>query len=313
MEETRLKSLLESLIFVAESPLKTGEILKAIRSLERAEAKAALEGEEGTVDAVADGEITTPAEEESDASDQLQAYADEESDRTSKPDIQQTLTEIQKSYEEDDSRGIRLVEVAGGWQFRTRAENAAVVRHLYQPKPTRLSKPGMETLSIVAYRQPLTRPEIDDIRGVDTGGVLKTLCEKNLVRIVGKRDEPGKPMLYGTTHEFLELFQLKSLKELPGLRDYRDLEAEFRKQTDDEGVITENEAFDAEEEKSILELSEGQGLEPLSDEEEKMLGSLEENIKDVRHLEKEIFQAEKKEEEAAAEAAKPEAPAPSSD
>ena len=92
----------------------------------------------------------------------------------------------------------------------------------------RLSRAQLETLSIVAYRQPITRPEIDDIRGVDSGGSLKTLLERQLVRILGKKEEPGRPLLYGTTREFLEFFNLRDLKDLPTLREYYDLSEEHK-------------------------------------------------------------------------------------
>lgn len=318
MERQRLKSLLETLIFVSETPLKTSEMLKAVRTLERREA-GELEAEEGAAETqateasevpeaqdakesepqeLAQTEEETAAETEGpvfeasgDAADQLAARAQEESQRLSQSDIKEVLQEMVQEFQEDFGRGIVLVEVAGGWQFRSRPENAQVIRYFYQPKPTRLSKPSLETLSIVAYRQPITRIEIDEIRGVDSGGVLKTLCEKNLVRIVGKKDEPGKPMLYGTTQEFLELFQLKGLKDLPTLRDFQDLEAEFRKQAGESGVVTPNEA-DAEPEQKLEDLIDQNAIAPLDEEEESILGSLEENIKEVRGLEKEIFSEE---------------------
>ena len=90
----------------------------------------------------------------------------------------------------------------------------------------RLSRAALETLAIIAYRQPLTRPEVDDLRGVDCGGVLKLLLERGLVKIIGKKDEPGRPLLYGTTSAFLELFGLKSLRDLPTLRQFTELTEE---------------------------------------------------------------------------------------
>lgn len=285
MEQSKLKSLLESLIFVAEQPLKTAEMLKALQTLERKE----TQGEEDETDAAEEGALSSPK----DVSEQLADKIQEEEETLSKADITAALGQLAEDYQNNPERGIILVEVAGGWHFRTRPENAAVIRYFYQPKPTRLSKPGLETLSILAYRQPITRVEIDEIRGVDSGGVLKTLLEKNLIRIVGKKDEPGKPMLYGTTQEFLELFQLKSLKDLPTLRDYRDLEEEFRKQNGEEGVVTEVEEAAPEEESSILDLADDHGLQPLSEDEEGILDDLEENIKEVRKMEKDIFAEEK--------------------
>jgi segregation and condensation protein B len=97
------------------------------------------------------------------------------------------------------------------------------VQRLLQQKPTRLARAQLEVLAIVAYRQPITRPEIDDIRGVDSGGALKMLLERRLLRVLGKKEEPGRPLLYGTTREFLEFFNLRDLKDLPTLREYYDL------------------------------------------------------------------------------------------
>jgi segregation and condensation protein B len=106
---------------------------------------------------------------------------------------------------------------------------APFVRELSAEKPVRLTRAQVETLAIVAYRQPVTRPEIDDIRGVDSGATLKLLLERDLVRILGKKDEPGRPMLYGTTGQFLEFFGLKSLKDLPTLKEFTELTDESRR------------------------------------------------------------------------------------
>jgi segregation and condensation protein B len=125
-------------------------------------------------------------------------------------------------------RGIRLQEIAGGWQFRTAPENATWVSRLLAARPVRLGRAQLETLAIVAYRQPITRPEIDEIRGVDCGAVLRTLLDRNLVRILGKKEEPGRPLLYGTTREFLEFFHLKDLRDLPTLREFHELSEESR-------------------------------------------------------------------------------------
>ena len=116
--------------------------------------------------------------------------------------------------------------MAGGWQFRTDPRNAPWVGRLLAQKPVRLTRAQLEVLAIVAYRQPITRPEIDEIRGVDSGGTLKGLLDRSLLRILGKKEEPGRPMLYGTTREFLEFFNLKDLKDLPTLREYHELTGE---------------------------------------------------------------------------------------
>jgi segregation and condensation protein B len=124
------------------------------------------------------------------------------------------------------NRGVVLEEVAGGWLFRTNAQYAPFVRELTGGRPVRLTRAQLETLAIAAYRQPITRPEIDDIRGVDSGATLKLLLERDLVRILGKKDEPGRPLLYGTTTHFLEFFNMKSLKDLPTLREFTELSDE---------------------------------------------------------------------------------------
>ncbi|HEV3189215.1 MAG TPA: SMC-Scp complex subunit ScpB [Polyangiaceae bacterium] len=140
--------------------------------------------------------------------------------------VKEVMGELKQGYAH---RGIELDEVAGGWLFRTNVQFAPFVRELTSERPVRLSRAQIETLAIVAYRQPVTRPEIDDIRGVDSGATLKLLLERDLVRILGKKDEPGRPLLYGTTSQFLEFFGLKSLKELPTLREFTELSDESRR------------------------------------------------------------------------------------
>lgn len=136
------------------------------------------------------------------------------------------LAELKETYA---PRGIVLGEIAGGWLFRTGVQYAPFVRELTSDRPVRLTRAQVETLAIVAYRQPITRPEIDDIRGVDSGATLKLLLERDLVRILGKKDEPGRPLLYGTTSQFLEFFSLKSLKDLPTLREFTELSEDSRR------------------------------------------------------------------------------------
>ena len=119
--------------------------------------------------------------------------------------------------------GMRLHEVAGGYQLRTAAQASPWVAAVHGARPFRLSKAAVETLSIVAYRQPVTRSEVDEIRGVDSGGILRSLLERKLLRVMGRKDEPGRPLLYGTSPEFLEVFGLRDLSDLPTLRDLREL------------------------------------------------------------------------------------------
>lgn len=123
-------------------------------------------------------------------------------------------------------RGVELREVGGGYQFRTRPELAPWLARLEVVKPVRFSRAALESLALVAYRQPVTRAEVEEVRGVDCGGVLKALLERGLVRVVGKKDVPGRPLLYGTTRKFLEAFGFSSLSELPSLRDIQEILAE---------------------------------------------------------------------------------------
>jgi segregation and condensation protein B len=137
-------------------------------------------------------------------------------------EIRSALEELLAEYREA-GRGILLQEVAGGYQFRTRPELADYLRRFKRGKVVKFSGSALETLAIVAYRQPITRVEVEYLRGVDCGAVLKTLLDRRLVRILGKKDVPGKPILYGTTREFLETFSLKDLASLPSLKEIQDL------------------------------------------------------------------------------------------
>lgn len=143
----------------------------------------------------------------------------EEHDRQ---EIRAALAELRTEYDHPD-RGIAIAEVAGGFQMRSRQENADYLRRLTRSRPPRFSQSSLESLAIIAYRQPITRVELEYLRGVDSGGVLKTLLDRKLIRILGKKDIPGKPLIYGTTREFLELFGLKDLASLPTLREIQDL------------------------------------------------------------------------------------------
>jgi segregation and condensation protein B len=145
--------------------------------------------------------------------------------------VQATLDELVGDYKE---RGIALQSISGGYMFRTQSAYSGWVQQLIAGRPVRLSRAQLETLAIIAYRQPITRPEIDDIRGVDSGGTLKVLLDRSLIRILGKREEAGRPLLYGTTKEFLDFFSLADLRELPTLREYSELSEEHRRVVHDE-------------------------------------------------------------------------------
>src|SRR6266704_1922391 len=136
---------------------------------------------------------------------------------------QEALEELKADYARD-VRGLQLVEVAGGWQITTRPEYNDWVREMLDPKsPTRLSIQALETLAVIAYKQPVTLPEIIELRGVKSGGVIKTLLEKRLIRITGRKPVVGRPMLYSTTKDFLLHFGLKDLTELPRIEEFAEV------------------------------------------------------------------------------------------
>ena len=153
-------------------------------------------------------------------------------EEASKEQIEAQLGILRQECETRGS-GLMLVEVAGGDQLTTRPEHAGWVRKISSTKgPTKLSRPALETLAIISYKQPITRMEVEAIRGVNVGGLVRNLMERRLVKIVGKKDVPGKPMLYGTTMEFLNYFGLKDLSALPTLREFQELE-ESEEMTDE--------------------------------------------------------------------------------
>jgi segregation and condensation protein B len=173
MEHEDIKSIIESLLFVADGPLtiqRLGEVLDGVE----------------------------------------------------KEDLRLTLDELQAELE-NSRRGVRLVEVAGGYQLRTAKVNADWVKKFLGGRPARMGRATLETLAIIAYRQPITRAEIEAIRGVDVDGVINTLLDRSLIRAVARKDVPGRPFLYGTTPEFLQLFNLKDLTHLPTLKEMEEI------------------------------------------------------------------------------------------
>jgi segregation and condensation protein B len=139
-----------------------------------------------------------------------------------KTEIKEIIDQLVLEYNERQG-GICLQEVAGGFQFRTTPELGQWIKKLKSTKPHSLSPQAMETLAIIAYKQPIVKSEIESIRGVDVGAPLKGLLDKKLIRIVGRKDVPGKPIIYGTTRKFLEVFNLKDLLDLPNLRELKEL------------------------------------------------------------------------------------------
>ena len=173
MEREEIKSIVESLLFVADGPLTMQRLGEVLEGVEKKEVRASL--------------------------DEIQAEL------------------------ECSRHGIRLVEVAGGYQLRTAKVNADWVKKFLGGRPARMGRATLETLAIIAYRQPITRAEVEAIRGVDVDGVINTLLERSLIRAVARKDVPGRPFLYGTTAEFLELFNLKDLTHLPTLKEMEEI------------------------------------------------------------------------------------------
>jgi len=139
-------------------------------------------------------------------------------------DIRLAAAELAAEYEQRGG-GFYLDEVAGGYQIRTRPDYTEWIKKLIQPKPLRLSKPALETLVIIAYKQPIIRSDVEHVRGVDCGGVLRVLLERKLVRVLGRKELAGRPLIYATTKRFLEVFDLKSLKDLPTPKEIEELGA----------------------------------------------------------------------------------------
>lgn len=146
----------------------------------------------------------------------------DEAERPSNTDMREVLEALKADYAE---RGVELKEVASGFRFQVRQETGPWVSRLWEEKPARYSRALLETLALIAYRQPITRSEIEEIRGVSVSShIIKTLLEREWIRVAGHRDVPGRPALFATTREFLDHFNLKSLAELPSLAEIRDLE-----------------------------------------------------------------------------------------
>ena len=130
---------------------------------------------------------------------------------------------IQLLKERYKDRGIKIEEISDGWQFTTVAKYRDIILKYFAEKPFKLSQAALEVLTIIAYKQPVTKAEIEAIRGMDSSGAIKTLLSLGIVRIMGRKEEPGRPFVYGTTDRFLEVFRINSLKELPRLREIKEI------------------------------------------------------------------------------------------
>jgi segregation and condensation protein B len=150
-------------------------------------------------------------------------------------EIDECLEALKKEYEGEE-RAFNIAEIAGRCRIVTKSEYMPWVGKLYEIEPNRLSGPSLETIAIIAYKQPVTRAEVEVVRGVNSGGVIRTLVEKELVLVKGRKDCIGKPLLYATTDKFLELFGLNSIKDLPLLRDFSEEDLDFGK-SDEKNIV----------------------------------------------------------------------------
>ncbi len=147
-------------------------------------------------------------------------------------EMREALNELREDYEARQG-GFFLKEVAGGYQIRTRPDYKEYIKRLLQPRPQRLSKAALETLAIIAYKQPVIRSDVEHIRGVDCGGVLRVLLERQFIRVLGRKDIPGRPLIYATTKRFLEVFDLKNLKDLPTPKEIEEFGRELSEEVDE--------------------------------------------------------------------------------
>lgn len=148
---------------------------------------------------------------------------EDESDVPAKSDIRKALAELADDCE---GRGVELKETASGFRYQVRQEQAEITAKLWDERPPRYTRALLETLALITYRQPITRGEIEDIRGVAvSSNIIRTLSEREWVQVIGHKETPGRPALYATTKQFLDYFNLKTLDELPSLKEIRDLDA----------------------------------------------------------------------------------------
>jgi segregation and condensation protein B len=147
-------------------------------------------------------------------------------------ELRETLEELATDYETRQG-GFFLKQVAGGYQIRTRPEYMEWIKRLLQPRPQRLSKAALETLAIIAYKQPVIRSDVEHIRGVDCGGILRVLLERKFIRVLGRKDIPGRPLIYATTKRFLEVFDLKNLKDLPTPKEIEEFGSALSQEMDE--------------------------------------------------------------------------------
>jgi segregation and condensation protein B len=231
-----LKAQIEAIIYVAEEPVTLAQLNVAL--CPSAPSKARVEDAPAPSSASVEDASASPADPAADGAPgpdapppDLVLESPSAEPPPPKPPTGPTPDDIRVAVEElmaelrADSRGIEIKEVAGGYKMATKPEHHEAVRRFVKSlkPPMKLSLAALETLAVVAYRQPVTIPEIGDVRGVNTGGVIKTLLDKRLISTAGRKNVIGRPMLYKTTKEFLVQFGLKDVSELPSLKEFEEL------------------------------------------------------------------------------------------
>lgn len=282
LEQNTMKAILEAMLFASDKPVTLKQMTTKIRTILKKE-QSQLIAEEESLEVVQEDN----REENEDALQQLMQKQQELESDIATDDIKKLLFVIEEDLNQQD-RGIELVQVARGYQLRTKYDISQYLKEDKKVSPTRLSPSSMETLAIVAYEQPVTRTRIEEIRGVDCGGVLKTLLDKDFLRIVGRSDDAGRPLIYGTTNKFLEIFSLNSLKDLPKPEDFQ----EFAQMED--VVVGE----DVEGVREYIHAEDFEDVSELSSAEQAILNELDASLSELKSVEKGIDLFQEKKEDA---------------
>lgn len=314
------KAIVEAMLFMSTQPVPLSKMVRKLRQVIRAERgsenlesteivvtsqeEVEVEGEGALPEMTMEEAIETQMLEDevfqaddaadndndTDTGDVLKQLLDKKNELEediTREDVKMLLTEIQESLVFED-RGIELVSVAKGYQLRTKYDISLCLKDEKIESPTRLSPSSLETLAIVAYQQPVTKQKIEDVRGVDTGGVLKTLLEKEFLRIVGRSDEPGKPLVYGTSQKFLEVFGLNTLRDLPSLNEYQSMRLSQQGDGNEEGdVERDDDGYFSDEPQTETSLE--AEMSDISEAERAILDDLDASLNNLKEVETDIL------------------------
>jgi len=253
MDKIKLKNVIEAILIASDRILSLSQLEKLLTEQMPVTKKADKKEQRHAAndDAPAANVEDKPAE---DASDETEQETPESVNL--KRSIKEVIEMLQSDY---SGRAMELKEVASGYRFQVRQGYADYVGKLWEEKPAKYSRALLETLVLIAYRQPITRGEIEAIRGVSVSShIVKTMIERDWVRVIGHRDVPGKPSIYGTTKEFLDYFNLTSLDELPSLADVKDLDKVVPElaldDTDGKGTVVQANAVQPEQDRKQIEI-----------------------------------------------------------